>query len=152
MISKINFGKSNILKFTLIIHKETWDLVHYLPLQSALNNSFYHGIFPDELKLAWVVPIFKSGDSSKMYKYRPISILPLKNIYERLMYNKVFNFMNEKELIYTYQFGFRQKHSPQQAIISRVEKITKGLDYGDIVIEVFLDLKKEFDTVNHKII
>ena len=62
------------------------------------------------------------------------------------MYNNVFNFMNEKELIYKYQFGFRQKHSTQQAIITLVDKITKSLDSGDIVIGVFLDFKKAFDT------
>ena len=50
--------------------------------------------------------------------------------------------MNEKELIYKCKFGFRQKHSTQQAIISLVDKITKSLDSGDIVIGVCLDLKK----------
>ena len=58
------------------------------------------------------------------------------------MYNNVFNIMNERELIYKYQFGFRQKHSPQQRIITLVDKVTKSLDSGDIVIGVFLDLKK----------
>ena len=52
------------------------------PITILINNLFYHGIFPDELKLARVVPIFKSGDSSKNNNYRPISILPFfsKNI------------------------------------------------------------------------
>ena len=68
------------------------------------------------------------------------------------MYNNVFNSMNEKELIYKYQFGFRQKHSTQQAIISLIDKLTKSLDYEDIVIGFFSDSKKTFDTVNHKII
>ena len=63
------------------------------------------------------------------------------------MYNNVFNFMNEKELIHKYQFGFRQKTLNTQAIITLVDKITKSLDSGDIVIGVFLDLKKAFDTV-----
>ena len=53
------------------------------------------------------------------------------------MYNNVFNVMNEKELIYKYQFGFRKKHSTQQAIITLFDKITKSLDSGDIVIGVF---------------
>ena len=105
-----------------------------------INNSFSHVIFPDELKLARVVPIFKSGDSSNINTYIPISILPsFSKIYERLMYNNVFNFMNQKELIYRYQFGFRQKHSTQQAIVTLVDKITKSLDSGDIVIGVFLE-------------
>ena len=46
------------------------------PITILINNSFYHGIFPDELKLERVVLIFKSGDSSKINNYRPISILP----------------------------------------------------------------------------
>ena len=46
------------------------------PITVLINNLFYHEISPDELKLARVVPIFQSGDSSKMYNYRPISILP----------------------------------------------------------------------------
>ena len=82
------------------------------PITALINNSFYHGILPDELKLAWVVPIFKSGDSSKtifiiidQFQF----FLFFFKIYERLMYNDVFNFMNEKELISKYQFGFRQK-------------------------------------------
>ena len=52
------------------------------PITVLINNSFYHGIFPDELKLARVVLIFKSGDSSNINNYRPISILPffLENI------------------------------------------------------------------------
>ena len=54
--------------------------------------------------------------------------------------------------IYKYQFGFRQRHSTQQAIITLVEKITSSLDDGDLVIGVFLDLKKAFDTVDHKIL
>ena len=68
------------------------------------------------------------------------------------MCNNVFNFMNEKERIYKYQFGFRKKHSTQQAIITLVDKITKSLDSGDIVIRFFLKKKTTFDTVNHKIL
>ena len=87
--------------------------------------------FLTNLKQARVVQIFKSGDSSKI-NYRPIS-----KIYERLMYNNEFHFMNKKELIYKYQFGFRQEHSTQQAIITLVDKITKSLDSGDIVTGFF---------------
>ena len=60
--------------------------------------------------------------------------------------------MNENKIIYKYQFGFRQEHSTQQAIISLVDKITKSLDSGDIVIGFIFGLKKAFDTVNHTIL
>ena len=64
----------------------------------------------------------------------------------------MFDFMNEKELIYKYQFGLRQKHSTQQAIITFVDKIIKSLGFGDIVIVVFSFEKKVFDTVDHRIL
>ena len=55
-------------------------------------------------------------------------------------------------MIDKYQFGFRQRHSTQQAIITLVLKNTSSLDHGDLVIGVFLDLKKAFDTVDHRIL
>ena len=50
------------------------------------------------------------------------------------------------------QFGFRQKHSTQQTIITLVDKITKSLDSGDIVIGFFKRFEKAFDAVNHKML
>ena len=68
------------------------------------------------------------------------------------MYNHIVSFMNKNDVLYDQQFGFRQKYSTQQAIIMLVDKITRCLDAGDIVISVFLDLKKAFDTVYHHIL
>ena len=65
------------------------------------------------------------------------------------MYNNVVEFMDTNNIIYKYQFGFRQKHSTQQAGFSLVNKITACIDSADLMIGVFLDLKKAFDTVNH---
>ena len=111
------------------------------------------GVFPSELKLARVIPLFKSGDSAQITNYRPISVLSFfSKIFERVMYNHIVNFMDSNDSIYKYQFGFRQRHSTQQAIITLVEKITSSLDNGDFVIGVFLDLKKAFDTVDHHIL
>ena len=58
------------------------------------------------------------------------------------MYNHVVEFININNIIYKYQFGFRQKHSTQQAIITLITKITSCIDSGDMMIGVFLDLKK----------
>ena len=61
------------------------------------------------------------------------------------------DFIDNNKIMYKYQFGFRQGHSTQHATIYLVEKITRSLDSRDIVIGIFLDLKKAFDTVDHKI-
>ena len=88
-----------------------------------------------------------------MSNYRPISILSFfSKIFEKLMYNIVNNFLYKNEVIYKYQFGFRKIHSTQHAIITLVDRITSSLDSGDLVIGVFLDLKKAFDTGDHHIL
>ena len=115
------------------------------PLTYLINKSIGEGIFPNELKLARVVPIFKSGDPSSIWNYRPISVLScFSKIFERFMYNHVVEFININNIIYKYQFGFRQKHSTQQAIITLITKITSCIDSDDMMIGVFLDLKKAF--------
>ena len=68
------------------------------------------------------------------------------------MYNKVITFLDRYNILYQNQFGFRQQHSSHHALITLVDKITKSLDHGDIVIGIFLDLKKAFNTVDHNIL
>ena len=92
-------------------------------------------------------------ESDKVPNYRPISVLSFfSKIFEKIMCNTVVNFMDENDTFYQYQFGFRKSHSTQHAIITLVDKITSSLDSGDLIIGVFLDLKKTFDTVNHHIL
>ena len=123
------------------------------PLTCLINRSFSDGIFPNELKLARVVPIFKSGDSTVLSNYRPISIVSFfAKVFEKLLYKYLLNFLDDNNILYNYQFGFREKHSTQQAILALVEKITDAWETGDIIIGVFLDLKKAFDTVPHDIL
>ena len=68
------------------------------------------------------------------------------------MHNKLIKFLEKYNILDQNQFGFRQGHCTQHALITLVVKITKSLDNGDIVIVVFIDLKRAFDTVDHKII
>ena len=68
------------------------------------------------------------------------------------MYNKLSQFFDQYNVLYQNQLRFRQGNSTHHVLITLVDNITKSLDNGDIVIRVFLDLKKAFDTVNHKIL
>ena len=71
---------------------------------------------------------------------------------EKIVSKYIIEYMDENELFYKNQFGFRKQHSTSHAIITLVEKVSKALDKGKIVVGVFLDFEKAFDTVNHTIL
>ena len=76
------------------------------PLTHVIDTSFNEGVIISELKLAKVVSIFKSGDSSKLTNYRPISVLSFfSKVFERVMYNHISDFIDCLNILYKYQFG-----------------------------------------------
>ena len=110
-------------------------------------------MFPDELKLAKVVPLYKAGDAQKVSNYSPVSVLPVfSKVLEQLMYNPLLAHINANILLYKFQFGFRNKHSPNLAMIYLIDKISNALQNGDLVLGLFLDFSKAFDTVDHDIL
>ena len=85
--------------------------------------------------------------------FRPVLVLPLfSKILERLMYSRILSFFNKHNLFYKYQFGFRERHGTDIALIVLIYKIMSALNEGDYVLGVFLDLSKAFDTVVHNIL
>ena len=108
-----------------------------------MNTSFENGIFLDELKMAKAIPSFKSGDKADITNYRPISVMPFSSkIFEKIMHKYLINFIDKHNILYKYQFHFRKSHSTNHAIILLVDKINNALDSGNVLIGVFLDLKK----------
>ena len=152
IIKNLKEGSSGWDGVSASILKKTYDSF-IQPLTHVLNISITNGVFPNELKVARVVPLFKSGDPMMFSNYRPVSVLPVfsKNL-ERLMYNRLLSFINKYKLLYSYQFGFRAEHSPNLAMIFLVDKISNALEKGDYVLGLFLDFSKAFDTVNHDIL
>ena len=123
------------------------------PLQHLTNLSLAQGIFPNELKIGNVVPIHKAKDVAVFSNYRPVSVLPaFSKLFEKIMYNRLIQFINENKLLYKYQFGFQKGKSTEMALIILLDKITEALDQGKYVIGVFLDFSKAFDTVDHSIL
>ena len=122
---------------SLLLFKQC--LKHYIkPLTYLINSSFESGTFPEELKLAKVIPIFKSGDKQDISNYRPISILSFfSKVFAKTMYNHLISFIDANKILYKYQFGFRKSHSMNHAIISLVEKVNNAMDSGKISIGVF---------------
>ena len=115
--------------------------------------SVIQGDFPDTLKIAKVIPIYKGDDEQMVQNYRSISILPFfSKIYEKIIYNHIINFLTINDILYDKQFGFRKGHATNHAIITLVDKVARALDTGKIVVGVYLDLRKAFDTVPHTIL
>ena len=110
-------------------------------------------ILAEELKIAKIIPIFKSGNEQCTNNYRPISILPFfSKIYEKVMANFFTNFLDANDLLYNSQFGFRHNHSTSHGIITLIEKISRALDTGKIVCSIFIDFRNAFDVIPHKIL
>lgn len=126
----------------------------YVPvLVHLVNLSLLQGSFPDELKIAKVIPLFKSGDEKLIKNYRPVSVLPFfSKIFERVIYKRIFEFINRHGLLYRNQFGFRRNHSTTLALITLIDKIISGFNEGKSTLGVFIDYSKAFDTVNHSIL
>ena len=123
------------------------------PLTIISNMSFITGQFPTKGSEAHIIPSYKKGDKSECSNYRPISLLPnISKIIEKAMYTRLYNFLEKYNCLYKKQFGFRNSHSTNHALISITEKIRESLDNNEYSCGVFLDFQKAFDTVNHNIL
>ena len=122
-------------------------------LASLANHSFQTGIFPEKLKTAKVIALFKKGDCELPSNYRPISLLSIfSKIFEKLMYKRLYKFLEIHNVLYSLQFGFQQNHSIDHALVSMTEDIRNTLDNKKFGCGIFIDLQKAFDTVNHQIL
>ena len=121
-------------------------------LALLVNQSFQSGIFPDKLKIA-KVSLSKKGNPETPSNYRPISLLPIfSKIFEKLMYRRLYRFLEIHKVLYSLKFGFQENHSIDHALVSLTEAVRNTLDNKRLGCGIFIDLQKAFDTVNHRIL
>jgi hypothetical protein len=133
------------------IVKDVGDLVSK-PLSMIFNSSLANGMFPDIWKLARVTPIFKSGAKKDVNNYRPISVISIfSRILERIVHDQMFDFLLENNVITKNQSAFRKLYSTITSLICSTDYWYENIDCKKLNLTIFLDLRKAFDTVDHKI-
>jgi len=122
-------------------------------LAYLFNLSVETGVFPNELKSAVVIPLYKKGDRDKKENYRPISLLSsISKIFEKAMKKRIVAFLIVNNFFNPKQFGFRSGLSTEDALLHFYSSIIKGLDDKKFSSALFIDITKAFDMVNHKIL
>ncbi len=122
-------------------------------LTYIINLSIRQGVFPNDMKNARVVPLFKKNNRADVGNYRPVSILStISKIFERLVYEHVEEYLIRHELLYEQQSGFRAAYSTDTCLIHLFDYVRQNLDLGNYVGMLLIDLQKAFDTVNHNIL
>ena len=115
--------------------------------------SIKYNIFPDCWKVATIVPLFKGGKKDDVSNYRPVSLLPVTGkILEKIIHSHLSEFFEKNNLLCDFQGGFRKKHSTLGSINNLTTDIFNAINNKESTMATFFDLKKAFDTVNHKIL
>ena len=105
------------------------------PLTNLINLSFIKGVFPNVLKTAQILPTFKKGGKTEMNNYRP-------KILEKLMYKRLYTFLEENNTFCSYQFGFRPNHSTKVHILKLLNKFEKHVTKVSLPVGFILISKK----------
>jgi hypothetical protein len=108
------------------------------------------GKFPDLLKAARVIPIYKGKNDPNCFEnYRPISALNcLSKIMEKFLNTRLWDYLSKYKIVTTKQHGFRAGRSTESAAASFVGFVNKNIDSGRLVAGLFFDLSRAFDTLD----
>ena len=146
---KTSFGHDHIS--TNVLKRITHIILPTLTL--IINQSLVTGIFPNQLKIARVIPLYKKDDETILDNYRPISLLTsISKVFEKIVFKQMYEYFTSNNLFYDHQYGYRTLHSTELATMEMTDRILLDIDNKKLPISVFLDLSKAFDTLDHDIL
>ena len=122
------------------------------PLVYIVNLSLKKGVFPHKLKVAKVIPIHKTGDTSNVANKRPVSILNcLSKVFEKVIFKRIAEYLEEYNVINDSQHGFRKNRSTETAIGDFLKTVYKDINSNKIGLGIFIDYSKAFDCIDFDI-
>lgn len=123
------------------------------PFAFIINKCMETGVWPSAFKESLIIPIYKSGNTSYVQNYRPISLITnLTKVFEKVIKMRLNSYIKKFNLISEKQFGFKENVSAQDAILELTTKIYSALDKNKPCLCAFIDLSKAFDTVSHDLL
>ena len=123
------------------------------PLAYIFDLCISQGYFPTELKLGCITPVHKKDDKTDINNYRPVcSLSPFSKIFEKIIHNKMINFLDKFNILSDTQYGFRKNMSTETTLLKFIDFIHNGLNKKENVGAIYMDLSKAFDVMNHKIL
>ena len=122
-------------------------------LTHLLNESIQQNVFPAQLKIAEVVPLYKKGPKTEPTNYRPISLLdPFGKVYEKLIESQLRTFMEGRGHLSNNQHGYRTAHSCDSMIVAFLQEVSDSLQAGDVSVLILLDCSKAFDSISRPLL
>ena len=139
-------------KISTKLIKDAADFI-WKPLTMVFNSSLKYGVFPDIWKLARVTPIFKTGSKKDANNYRPISVISVfSRMLEKIVHDQLIEYLVTNKLLTPNQSAFRKLYSTVTSLINGTDYWYDNMDKKQLNLAIFLDLKKAFDTVDHRIL
>lgn len=122
-------------------------------LSFLINLSITEGVFPSKLKITVIKPLFKKNNREDMKYYRPIALIPIfSKIYEKVIHNNIYQYLESNDILATEQKGFRKGKNINMAIFDMLYTVHARMDKRLPIFALFIDLTKAFDYVDHGIL
>ena len=136
-------------KIRNMLLKDLNEAISY-PFMLIFNQSLLDGKFPDAMKIAEVIPLFKGKEYNLVINYRLISLLMMMSkVLEKIVYERIYKFLEKHNILFDSQYRFQNHCSCEQAILEFTSRLLQAKESGKESAAIFLDLSKAFNMLNH---